>query len=61
MFKFEADSLNLYTYIYLDIHKVLIFVFLYIITQKPFDRFATNFDWGTRENHRNFLSLELTF
>ena len=32
-----------------------------IITQKPLDRFASNFDWGTRETHRNVLNLVLRF
>ena len=32
-----------------------------IITQKNFDRFASNLDWGTRENHRNFLGFVLRF
>ena len=30
-----------------------------IITQEPLDRFASKFDWGTRENHGNVLSLVL--
>ena len=32
-----------------------------IITQKSLYRFASNFDWGTRETHRNFLCLILIF
>ena len=28
-----------------------------IITQEPLDRFASNFDWGTRKNHGNVFSL----
>ena len=28
-----------------------------IITQEPLDRFASNFDLGTQETHRNVLSL----
>ena len=28
-----------------------------IISQQPLVRFASNFDWGTRENHGNVLSL----
>ena len=34
-------------------HKV-VWLFV-IITQDPLDRFASNFDWGIRENHGNFL------
>ena len=44
------------------ISKVVIFVFLFvcsIITHEPLDRFVSNFDWGTRENHGNVLSLVL--
>ena len=32
-----------------------------IITQEPLDRFALNFDWGTRETHGNVLNLVLRF
>ena len=35
------------------LYKVLISVF------KPFARLASNFDWGTRENRGNVLSLVL--
>jgi len=52
---------NVHLYI---IYKVLISVYLFvfpIITQKPLDRFASNFDWGTRESHENVLSLVLRF
>ena len=41
-------------------YKVVISVCLFvcpIITHEPVDRFASNFDWGTRENHDNVLSL----
>ena len=31
-----------------------------IITHEPFDLFASNFDWGTRENHGNVLGLVLS-
>ena len=30
-------------------------IFIPIITHKHMDRFASNFDWGTRENHGNVL------
>ena len=33
------------------------FVFCLIITQKPLDRLASNFDWGTRETHGNVLTI----
>ena len=36
-------------------------LFCPIITQEPLDRFASNFNWGTRETHRNVLSLVLRF
>ena len=41
------------------IYKVAISVWLFvchIIIHKRLDRFASNFDWGTRENHGNELS-----
>ena len=28
-----------------------------IITHEPLDQFASNFDWGTRENHGIFLNV----
>ena len=28
-----------------------------IITHEPLNRFVSNLDWGTRENHGNVLSL----
>ena len=37
------------------IYKVVISVCL-IITWEPLDRFASNFDWGTRETHGNVLA-----
>ena len=46
------------------IHKVIISVCLFVcpyIMQEPLDRNASNFDWGPRENHENFLSLVLRF
>ena len=32
-----------------------------IITQESLDRFSSNFDWGTRANHRHVLCLALRF
>ena len=46
------------------IYKVVISVCLFvcpIITQKPLDRFAQNFDWETQETNGNVLSLVLRF
>ena len=60
---------RIYIYIYIYIYKVLIsfvclsfclFIFP-IITQEPVARFASNFDWGTRETHGNVRSLVLRF
>ena len=45
----------------ISIYKVVIFVCLIvclIITQEPLDRFASNFDWGTRKTHGNVLGFE---
>ena len=45
-------------------YKVVISVSLFvcpIITQEPPDRFASNYDWGTRETHGNALSVVLRF
>ena len=41
-----------------------IFIFvcmLVIITHKPLHRFVSNFDWGTRSNYGNVLSLDQRF
>jgi len=46
---------------YVYIFKVLISVCLFvcpIITLEPLYWYVSNFDWGTRENHRNVLSLD---
>ena len=46
----EVELLGIYMY------KVVISVCLFvcpIINQEPLDRFASNFDWGTRESHEN--------
>ena len=59
-----------YIYIYIQynlslsesIYKVVISVCLFvhpIITQEPLNRFALNFDWGTREDHGDVFSLVL--
>ena len=32
-----------------------------IITHEPLDRFTSNLEWRTRENHGNFISLTLRF
>jgi len=45
------------------IYKVVISVCLFvcpIITHEPLDRFASKFNWGTRENHGNALSSVLS-
>ena len=55
-FIFFFFMLLLYQYIY----KVLISV-CPIITHESLNQFASNFDWGTRENHGNILSLVLRF
>ena len=47
-------------YIYKVVISVCLFVCL-IKAQEPLDRFASNFDWGTRETHGNVLSLVLRF
>ena len=44
--------------VYLHLYKVVISVCL-IITRKPLHLFDSNFYWGTRETHRNVLSLVL--
>ena len=47
-------------YIYKAVISVFLFACLFvcpIITQKPLDRFASNFDWGTRKTHGNVLNL----
>ena len=51
IYKHKVDNLYL---------SVCLFVFL-IIIHKPLDWFASNFDWGTRENHGNVLSMVLRF
>ena len=47
---------NIYIiYIYKVVISVCLFVFP-IITQEPLYRFASNFGWGTWENHGNVLA-----
>ena len=49
----------MFAYVY--IFKVLISVCLFvcpIITLEPLYWYVSNFDWGSRENHRNVLSLD---
>ena len=47
-------------YIYKVVNSVDMFVCL-IITQEPLDRFASNYDWETREDHGNVLTVVLKF
>ena len=59
---FLGNGEKFYFFIYL--RKVVISVRLFIchiITQEPLDRFASNFDWGTRKIHGNVLRLVLRF
>ena len=63
-FQYFSSKYISFIYIYMYIHQVVISVCLFaclIITQEPLDRFASNFDKGTRENHGNVLSLVLRF
>jgi len=58
-FPFEILNLHLSIYI-IYIYKVVISVFVClfvcpIITEEPLNRFASNFNWRTRENHWNVL------
>ena len=51
-------------YVYMVIISVCLSASLFvfpIITQGPLNRFASNFDWGTRETHGNIISLVLRF
>ena len=48
----------------ISIYKVVIPVCLFvrpIMTQEPLERFASNFEWGTRETRRNVFCLVLRF
>ena len=55
---------NFKIYILSILYKVVISICQFvcpIITQEPLDRFVSNFDWGTRENHGSDFSLDLRF
>ena len=48
----------------ISIYKVVIPVCLFvrpIMTQEPLERFASNFEWGTRESHGKVNSMVLRF
>ena len=50
--------LNIYIYIYKEIISVCL-LGCPIITHEPLVRFASNFGWGTGENHGNVFSFEI--
>ena len=51
-----------FIFIYLSLLSLSVCLYVcVIITQEPLDRFASNFDLGTREIHGNVLILVLGF
>ena len=57
---FGLIHFGLYIYLFCNLCSVCLFVCL-IITQEPLDQLASNFVWGTPENHGNVLSFVLLF